>query len=245
MSCQIIILAAGNGSRMASDLPKVMHEVGGKPMIARVLSNTLAVTEDIVLVYSEQLKPHLAPYKEFCKFALQKQALGTAHAVYCVLDLIAEHVPVTVVYGDNPFISSSIIKKLLNHLISTNSAVSTLIFERNDPGQYGRIVTDKFGNLVKIVEFKHASEEEKKITLCNSGVMVFAPGILKKYIPYCVTPEQKLSSEFYLTSIIEICQNYNEKVSYLLSTDNQIVVGVNTQQELLEANNIIKTQHEV
>nr|WP_253308648.1 NTP transferase domain-containing protein [Rickettsia endosymbiont of Ceutorhynchus assimilis] len=238
MDYQIIILAAGNGSRMKSDLPKAMHPIGDTPMIEMVLRNSTQVTNDIILVYSEQLKKYLAPYQDICRFALQEEPLGTAHAVYSALNLIDDNKIIAILYGDHPLITPKVIKELINHLELTNSAVTTLSFERDNPAQCGRIITDEQGNFLKIVEFKEATEEEKKIKHCNSGVMAFAPGILKKYLPECVLKTREEKKEFYLTEIIKIGKNHDEKVSYLLSEDYNLIIGVNTQEELEEANNI-------
>ncbi|MFY9590191.1 sugar phosphate nucleotidyltransferase [Rickettsia endosymbiont of Halotydeus destructor] len=235
---QIIILAAGNGSRMKSDMPKVMHKVGNTPMLEMVLKNAAQVTNDIILVYSQQLKKYLAPYENICRFILQEEPLGTAHAVYSALNSIDDDKITTVLYGDHPLITPKVIKELINHLEVTDSAVTTLSFERDDPAECGRIITDEQGNFLKIIEFKNATEEEKKITHCNSGVMAFAPGILKKYLPELRFETANSKKEFYLTKMVKICKNYAEKVDYLLSEDYNLIIGVNTQEELKEANNI-------
>jgi UDP-N-acetylglucosamine pyrophosphorylase len=243
MSHQIIILAAGNGSRMNSELPKVMHEVGDKSMLERVVANTKVVTNDLILVHSPKLLEFIDSYKDLCKFALQPEPNGTADAVYCALDLIDENKTNLVIYADNPFISSEIILELLNHLESSKSSIITLSFKRDDPGQYGRIVTDEIGNFIKIVEFKNASDEEKKITHCNSGIMAFAPSILKKYLPLMINSSVNQDSEIYLTKIVETAKNLGERVSYLLSDNQDVIVGVNTKDELLDANKILQQQN--
>ncbi len=242
MQKQIIILAAGKGSRMKSDLPKVMHQVGGKSMLERVIDNSYNVTQDLILVYSDHIKQYISMFDKKCKFVIQEEQLGTAHAVYVANNIINNNVPVAVVYGDNPLITSDIMTGLFDHLESSNSAVSTLVFEHEEPNAYGRIVTDENGNFQKIVEFKFANDEEKKIKLCNSGIMAFAPGILKKYLPYCLDDKLKMEGkELYLTHIIEICAQNGEKVSYYTSKDSNLVVGVNTQEELGMANKIINS----
>lgn len=239
---QIIILAAGNGSRMDSKLPKVMHEVFGKPMIEMALMNALEVTEDIVLVHSTKLLPYLNSYREMCKFVLQSTPLGTAHAVDSAMGLIDHEKVVIVLYGDNPLITSKIMKDLVDHLRQTKSSIVTLAFKRKNPAQYGRIVTDANGDFLKIVEFKDATDDEKKIQLCNSGIMAFAPTILEKYLPTCVL-KSKQQKELYLTHIVEICYLNNEKVSYFLSEDVDLVVGVNTQEELAEASLLLQKHY--
>ena len=237
---QIIILAAGKGTRMKSDLPKVMHKVAGKPMIEHVIENCSKVTNDLVLVYSDHLKPYLNKFNKACKLAKQENQLGTADATATAKNLFSKDKNIGVIYGDNPLISSNIIKDLFKHLDKTNSSAVTLAFNFDQANQYGRIILDSEGNFKRIVESKFANEEEKKITLCNSGIMAFAPGILEKYIDDCLVPDSDHpTKELYLTQIIEICRKNGEKVSYFKSTEHQKVVGVNTQEELTQANTLI------
>lgn len=235
---QIIILAAGKGTRMKSSLPKVMHEVAGKPMIEHVIKNSRKVTEDLVLVYSDQLEPYLNDIGSTCKLVKQGQPLGTAHAVQVAKHLFGKE-EIAIIYGDNPLISSKIIKELFSYLRNTNAAVVTLVFDYDQPNQYGRIITDAEGNFEKIIEEKFATAEEKKITLCNSGVMIFAPGILEKYIDYCVHDSDLLAKESYLTDIIEVCKKFGKCVSYYKVQDHRSVIGINTQEELVSANNLV------
>lgn len=236
MNCQLIILAAGNGSRMNSELPKVMHKVGERTMIDMVISHALEVTQDVILVHSSQLEKYIESYRNMSKFVLQSNPLGTAHAVYTALDLVDNEKIVAVLYGDNPLITVSIISDLLEHLIVTNSAITTLSFKRDNPNEYGRIVTDECGNFLKIVEAKEANDEELAITICNSGIMAFGAGVLQKYLTAPFVENIGAVKELYLTSLIEIAQKQGEKVSYFLSPYHNLVLGVNTKQELEEAN---------
>lgn len=235
---QIIILAAGKGTRMNSPLPKVMHEVAGKSMIEHVINNSKKVTDDLVLVYSDHLEPYLDDIGADCKLVKQDQQLGTAHAVQVAKDLFGRE-EIAVIYGDNPLISGDIIKELFSYLKNSNSAVVTLAFDYDKPHQYGRIITDELGNFQKITEAKFATKEEQEITLCNSGVMVFAAGILPKYIDYCVHDSALLEKESYLTDIIEVCKKFDERVSYHKVQDYRSVIGINTPEELASANNFI------
>lgn len=235
---QIIILAAGKGTRMKSPLPKVMHNVAGRPMIEHVINNSKEVTEDLVLVYSDHLEPHLNDAASGCKLVKQDQQLGTAHAVQVAKALFSKE-EIAVIYGDNPLISSDIIKELFSHLRESNSAVVTLAFDYDKPNQYGRIITDELGNFEKITEDKYATEKEKQITLCNSGVMVFAPKILPKYINYCVHDSTISEKESYLTDIIKVCKKAGEKVSYYKAKDYRSVIGINTLEELEFVNDFI------
>jgi UDP-N-acetylglucosamine pyrophosphorylase len=240
LDVQILILAAGHGSRMESELPKVMHQVGGKPMLERVLYNALNVTNDIILVYSEKLFKFLEHYKQLCKLALQENPQGTAHAVAAANSELSHSKIIVVIYGDNPLITADIIKDLIDHLRKTKSSVVTLAFNRENPGQYGRIITDSADNFLKITEFKDASETEKKIQLCNSGIMAFAPEILEKYLSDCLISD--VSEELYLTKIIDVCVKNKELATYYLSKNSDLVIGVNTQEELEQAAIILQNQ---
>lgn len=236
---QIIVLAAGKGSRMQSSLPKVLHLVSGKPMLDRVIDNALCVTDDVIVVYSEMISEHLKSYEDRCKLVLQKDSVlrGTGYAVRCAFRLINKNKINVVLFADNPLITPNLIKKLVEELVETKSHLVALAFNRSDPGEYGRIVTDKSGRFLWIVESKLAKEEEKKITLCNSGVMAFAPSILLEYLPVCL-PNRL--GEFCLSDVVDICRCLRKKVSYLLAPNSDEVVGVNTQEDLKEANRIFK-----
>lgn len=237
---QIIILAAGKGSRMQSELPKVMHKVGGKPMLEHVIDNCHKVSEDLILVYSDHIEKFLPSFSDKCELVKQEEQLGTAHAVFVAKHKFDSEQPIGVIYGDNPLITAEIIQNLFDHMQKTDSKAVTLAFEYDRPNAYGRIVVDSDGNFEKIVEAKFANPEEQKITLCNSGIMSFAPGVLGKYIDDCLKPDpDNPEKELYLTEIIEVCAKNGEKVSYYTSDNYNLVLGVNTQEELQNANSII------
>jgi UDP-N-acetylglucosamine pyrophosphorylase len=234
---QIVILAAGNGSRMSSNLPKVMHKIGDHPMINMVVSNALAVTKDVILVHSKKLLEYLTSYKKLCKFALQTTINGTASAVEAAFHLLDHEKTIIVLYGDNPLITADIISNLKDQLNKNRSSLITLAFHRENPAQYGRIIVDKNGKFIKIVEHKLANDAEKQVQLCNSGIMAFAPYIIKKYLPQCLIQTHKVQ-ELYLTKMVEICALNNEPVSYFISNNADSVIGINTQEELQEANRL-------
>ncbi len=237
---QIIILAAGKGSRMKSELPKVMHEVAGKPMLEHVIDNCRKISDNLILVYSDHIEEFLPLFAGKCDFVKQEEQLGTAHAVFVAKSKFDPTQPIGVIYGDNPLITEEIIQNLFDHMQNTASKAVTLVFEYDKPNAYGRIVVDSNGEFERIVESKFANSEEKKITLCNSGIMSFAPGILGKYIDDCLRLDPAFpEKELYLTEIIEICAKNGEKFSYYTSDNHNLVLGVNTQAELQNANSII------
>jgi len=238
---QIIILAAGKGSRMKSELPKVMHEVGGKPMLQHVIDNCRKVTDDLVLVYSDHIEKFLPEIAQDCKLVKQEEQLGTAHAVSVARSKYDNSKPIGVIYGDNPLITPEIIEGLFERMQQSRAQAITLAFEYDKPNAYGRIVLDEQGGFLRIVESKYASEQEKQITLCNSGIMAFSPGVLDKYIDEClVKDKEQPEKELYLTEIIEVCSKHGEKVDYYLSENHNLVLGVNTQDELKNANSLIE-----
>lgn len=234
---QIIILAAGKGSRMNSTLPKVLHKIGDTTMLERVFNNCACVTNDLILVYSKQLLPHLEKFKEQCKLVEQTQGSGTASAVYSAEKLLAIDKPICVVYADNPLISTSLIESLFNHQLETKAAVVNLAFEYNKSNQYGRIITDSYGNMLEIVETAQATQEQKKITLCNSGIMVFAPNILTEYLPFCI--KKNTVEESRLTDIVNILSKRGKNVKCFKTNNYNCAIGINTQEELLHANSLL------
>jgi UDP-N-acetylglucosamine pyrophosphorylase len=239
-SCQIIILAAGSGKRMSSALPKVMHEIFGKPMIEHVVNNALGISKDIVIVTSELLKSYIAHYQNHgIKLIIQKDPRGTADAVFCALESISSTKPIVILYADNPLISADIILDLLSFLKNNHLKIATIAFNMEAPNEYGRIIVDQNGGFSKIIEAKDASDMEKAVTLCNSGIMVFAEGIIQKYMSIYMSIPRASGGEFYLTDLIELASGNKERVSYMLCRDRNKVIGINTKEELELANKAI------
>lgn len=233
--CHVIILAAGKGSRMNSDLPKVMHKVGGVPMLSKVIESASRITDDITIVYSHHLAPYLDDYQGY-HLVLQEFPLGTAHAVFSALNKRMLG-PVLVLYADNPFLSSHLMRDLLNHLEENEASIASLAFMPKDPTGYGRVITDAAGNFIKIQECKDARPEEKAVNLCNSGIMAFAPNISQKVLS--IIMNSKSDKEYYLTDAIAVASSLNMKVTFMVAKDNNEVIGVNNQEELLFAQNIM------
>lgn len=239
---QVIILAAGKGKRMKASLPKVMHKVGGKSMAQKVVEIAKIITDDVIFVHSQDIIPHLPYIANSCTPVIQEDQLGTAHAVYVAKKYFNNHKNIIVLYADVPLINYNILSDFIYSHIRKKMAISTLAFESKIPNQYGRIITDEFGKFVRIIETSCANQEELKITLCNSGIMIFAPYILDKYIDYAVMEERinhnSNQKEFFLTDMIEICSNFGEKLSYYKTEKNLLLGGVNTQDDLIAINKL-------
>jgi bifunctional N-acetylglucosamine-1-phosphate-uridyltransferase/glucosamine-1-phosphate-acetyltransferase GlmU-like protein len=232
MHKQIIILAAGKGSRMNSDTPKPMQQVKNVPMLDRVIKAARKSTSDIILVHSTTLSPYLDKYTG-CQFILQQEQLGTAHAVFCALGQIKKSSFVTVVYADHPFIDNMVIDKMFDSIQSNSYSAMTLASIQEEANSYGRIVCSG-PEISQIVEYKNLSAEQKNIKLCNSALMSFAPGVLHQFLPLVF--EQPKLTEYYLTVMVEILVKHGQKVSYVLDEECKYSLGVNTPEELKYAN---------
>jgi len=234
MQKQIVILAAGKGTRMKSDIPKPMHLVQDTPMLQRVVNASLEVTDDVVLVHSQEMQEYLQGYTN-CQLVLQNERLGTAHAVFCALDKVKPDSFVVVIYADHPFIDSAIINKVFDSIMQSSYSCVMLASIQEQENAYGRIVHNG-PEVLKIVEAKDLSEEEKSIKLCNSAVISFAPGVLNKYLP--IVMSEKKFNEYYLTSMVEVLVQNSQKVSYFVDLENKYSLGVNTKEELDNANQL-------
>ncbi|MBF8246717.1 MAG: NTP transferase domain-containing protein [Rickettsia sp.] len=238
---QILLLAAGKGRRMDSKKNKMLHCLNGMEMILHVIKNCSKVTDNIFLVYSDHIKNQV---EQFCQIKvketiLQKYPLGTAHAALLGLPYVRDDSNLCIIYGDHPLISFDVISDMFCHHLATESAITILGFEIEDLNmKYGRIILDKEQNVKKILEFQFLRMEDKKNSLCNSGIFIFSSQILKKYLPNCFDIDTSTQKEFFLTDIIEICYKAGEKISYLPSKINELAFGINTQHELKDASDI-------
>jgi bifunctional UDP-N-acetylglucosamine pyrophosphorylase/glucosamine-1-phosphate N-acetyltransferase len=234
MEKQIIILAAGKGTRMASSIPKPMQQVNNQPMLESVVSAALKVTSDIVLVHSNAMRAYLNSYTQ-TQLVLQQDQNGTAHAVFCALDKISITAFVTVIYADHPFIDNIVIEKVLAKIMTTSHSVVTLASIQDSANAYGRIMAE--GEHVKqIIEFKDLSPEQQHVKLCNSAVMCFAPGVLHEHLPTLLA--QPKEGEYYLTSIVELLVSAGKSASYIIDQNHRYSIGVNTKSELEIANQL-------
>lgn len=225
-----VVLAAGKGTRMKSDLPKAMMKVCGKPMISHIMDTLDAMNADRIVVVTapdgQIVRDEVAPH-ETC---IQDQQLGTGHAVNCAKEALQGFDgKVLVVYCDNPLITQQTFNKALNKL-DEGYAVVVLGFTPADAARYGRLKM-KGDELEKIVEYKDATEEERAIKLCNSGVMAFDGKVLFELLSKI--KNQNASGEFYLTDAIEIARKEGLKCS-VVETSAEEVAGANTQEELAQ-----------
>jgi len=230
-SLKIIILAAGESKRILSSKSKILHTIGGKTILDHVIDNVgkLVNKNNINIVISPKLKQLKKEYKKI-SFSFQTNPLGTAHAVLSCKNFYSKkNQDILILYADNPFIDKEIINKMVNLKKKNNSDLVLLTVNTNKKNEYGRIVLDKEYKVKKIVEFKDATSDQKRISICNSGIMLFKSEVLKRLIKK-IKPKNK-KKEYYLTDIIELANENNLKVDYIKSNFLK-TLGVNTKQEL-------------
>lgn len=228
-----IILAGGQGTRMKSPLPKVLHPVAGQPMIARVIQTCrrAGATEIRVVVGHGQslVKTVLQPLN--VQAYLQEKQLGTANAVLSA-QLGSIESDVLIMNGDHPLISDQDLKNFISDFKEQQLDLAVVTVELDSPGDFGRIV--RSGNsLVSIVEAKDASADTLKIKEVNTGIYIAKGEVLKKYIPLIKNNNSK--QEFYLTDLVDLALKDNLKVQTILSGNTNVAHGVNNQAELAEA----------
>ncbi|MCP5371999.1 MAG: bifunctional UDP-N-acetylglucosamine diphosphorylase/glucosamine-1-phosphate N-acetyltransferase GlmU [Hyphomicrobiales bacterium] len=234
-----IILAAGLGTRMKSDLPKVMHPLAGRPMVSHLLDSIATQDPDrVVAVIGEgmdQVAAAVAPHRT----AIQVERLGTAHAVLAARQALGDFPgDVLVLYGDTPLISPETLARMLDaRRGAADPAVVVLGFRPADPGAYGRLVTGADGGLEAIVEFKDATPEQAAIDLCNSGVMAIDGTCLWPLLDRVGNDNAK--GEYYLTDIVALARADGRACAVVEGHEDELL-GVNSRAELADAEWIVQ-----
>ncbi len=233
-----VILAAGKGTRMKSDLPKVMHKLAGKPLISHVLSAVDQLGAEKKVLVIAPVMDSVAAVAQGCDIAIQDKQLGTGHAVSCSESSLKNYTDtVLVLYGDTPLITAATLKRML--VAAQSADVVVLGMQLENPMGYGRLVVNKSGHLDAIVECKDASAEQKKITLCNSGVIAVSGkhlfALIKKITP------NNASGEFYFTDIASLA-NAERLRSMVVEAPAAELSGINSRLQLAEAEHALQTR---
>lgn len=231
-----IILGAGKGTRMKSDLPKVLMPVDNKPMIRHIIDTLeeLKVKKIVTVIApdGDAVKREVAPYPT----CVQEKQLGTGHAVLSACDCFRGFAgDILVIFGDQPLYTKESIKKLLKKRAEGFSVVC-MGFRPEDPARYGRLIMDG-EDLKRIVEFKDASDEEKKINFCNSGIMCFEGE--KLFSILSTISNDNAAQEYYLTDAIEIALRMGLKCSAVECSVDE-ASAANTLEELALLEELIK-----
>ena len=224
-----VILAAGKGTRMYSDLPKVLHTIAGKPMVKHVIDTAHQLgAENIHLIYGhggDLMRTHLA--NEQVNWVLQTEQLGTAHAVQQAAPLFKDNENIVVLYGDAPLITKETLEKLID--AKPENGIALLTVNLDNPTGYGRIIREN-GNVVAIVEQKDANADQLNIKEVNTGVMVSDGASFKKWLAR--VGNNNSQGEYYLTDLIALANQDNCQVVAVQATDVMEVEGANNRLQL-------------
>lgn len=233
-------MAAGIGKRMHSEKPKVMHLIAGRPMISYTLSNLRQVgLGNIVVVVGYKKEEVIKQVRGAVKFAIQPVALGTGDATIKGLTQVGRNIKTVVVLNgdDSAFYTPRVIKDVIKMQHTYHSVLTFVSLTKNDPLGLGRVIRDKKGNLADIVEEKDLSEDQKKIREVNDGLYVFD----RKWLGQNLGKIKKGGSgEYYLVDLIKIALKENKKVSVYKLKDNGQWQGINTPEQLSEADRLMR-----
>ncbi len=230
-----IILAAGKGTRMKSSRHKVLHEVAGRPMIEHLLASVdqLQPSQLVTIVgeYREQLQERLG---DRCAFGVQEPQLGTGHAVQQAEDALSGFDgDVLVLYGDVPFVKAKTMRAMIDRLRADDAPAAVVLgFEPQDPLRYGRVVAQQ-GQIIKMVEYKDASDEERACTMCNSGLLAARSEDLFALLTR--VKNENAQGEYYLPDIVNIAIADGRNCAVVACDSADEVAGINSRAELAAA----------
>jgi bifunctional UDP-N-acetylglucosamine pyrophosphorylase / glucosamine-1-phosphate N-acetyltransferase len=228
-----IILAAGQGTRMKSDLHKVLHPIAGRPMLLHLVASVAELAPErtvaVVGARREQVEAAVAPHG--VGIAHQAEQLGTGHAVAQARDALAAFDgDVLILYGDVPLVRAATMRSMIARLHAPDAPASVVLgFRPADPGAYGRIIADGDGRIAKMVEYKDASAEERAVTLCNSGLMAGRSADLWALLDRVTN--DNAAGEYYLPDIVMLAAA-DGRSSAVIETEADEVAGVNSRAEL-------------
>lgn len=229
----VTILAAGKGTRMESDLPKVLHKIGGKPMLSHVIQRAVELgAQKIISIIGYQhklVKETIA--NEPTRFAIQLDQLGTGHAVLqCASELSGFNGSVLVLSGDVPLISLNTLQNLLDTHNRSDSKATLLSAIVNDATGYGRVIRNSIGNLDRIVEHKDANQNELNVKEMNAGIYIFDCRTLFELLPQ--VGNNNSQGEYYLPDVLSLILHQGGKVAIEKTNNITEIQGVNTIQQL-------------
>jgi bifunctional UDP-N-acetylglucosamine pyrophosphorylase/glucosamine-1-phosphate N-acetyltransferase len=241
MKLHVIVLAAGKGSRMKSNIPKVLHPIAGQPMLHRVLqtASTLGpVQVNLVLGHGRQKIEQSLVDNESTKVTFQEQQLGTGHAVSLALANIPDDSISLVLYGDVPLISTQTLQTCVDAAQQQRLGVVTASVA--DPAELGRILRNAQGSIEAIVEYKDASVEQRAIDEINSGILAAPTSLLRGWLKNLKTDNSQ--GEFYLTDVIAMAVADRVPVTGIIAEDETEVLGINDRTQLAQAERIYQRQ---
>ncbi len=236
-----VVLAAGQGTRMKSSLPKVLHPLAGLPLVAHVVKTAASAGASSCSIVIPPDAPGFeklrAPIET--RFFEQRERLGTAHAVLTARPALEEASgPVLVLYGDTPLVSQESLRKLAA-AVDNGADMVVVGFQAKDPAGYGRLITTEAGELLAIREEKEATPEERNLALCNSGLMAFRGRLVLPLLDRI--DNRNKAAEYYLTDAVAIARSRGYRVACEVVGEDE-VRGVNTRAQLAEAEAILQAR---
>ncbi len=227
-----VILAAGKGTRMKSDLPKVLHEIAGRSMLHHVLSTVSSLSPKSTVVVVGPDMSQVADAATGATIAIQQEALGTGHAVLSARQALAGFEgTVFILFADTPLVTAQTFQAMRT-LRENGAGIVVLGFRPDDPAAYGRLITDEGGALEAIVEFKDATPEQAAVRLCNAGLMAVDGRILFELLDRVSNDNAK--GEYYLTDIVSLARAQSITCGVMEAPADE-VMGVNSRVQLAEA----------
>jgi len=225
----IVVLAAGKGTRMHSNKPKVLHSLGGRPLLAHVIASARTLGSDRILVIvghgADQVEAQLAA--EDIQFVEQREQLGTGHAVQQALPHLRDDAKVLILYGDVPLTRPETLNQLAGAV--SEQSIGLLTVELPEPGAYGRILRDQAGNVEAIVEYKDATEAQRQVREINTGILAATARQLRRWLPKL--SNNNAQGEYYLTDIIAMAREDGLNIQVAQPEEAQEVEGINNRQQ--------------
>jgi len=243
MDLATIILAAGKGKRMKSDIPKVLHPLNGRPMVHYVIDTARAIgSQKIVLIIGYKKEMVINATRKYpVEFAIQEEQLGTGHAVQQCEPIFRNYKgDVLILSGDVPLLTPSTLQELITIQQKEKPLATLLTAEMEDPTGYGRIVRNKNGYVTKIVEHKDATEETLQIKEINVGIYIFESQPLFETLP--LINNNNSQGEYYLPDVVKIYVGRGEKVAAILTSNVEETHGINDVDQLKRAEKILLTR---
>ena len=235
-----VILAAGKGTRMKSKLPKVLHKVGGHPMLEHVMDAAEAAgcRDNVVVIgHGAELVRELVGSR--ARIALQAEQLGTGHAVLQAADTLQDFTgTVMILCGDTPLLEAAELQKFYEEHVKSGAAATVMSAMMEDPFGYGRILRDANGDVAGIVEQKDATEEQKRIKEINTGNYCVEAPLLFEVLK--TLGNNNAQGEYYLTDVLAKLRGMGRKVGGVVTADSEMIMGVNSRRQLAEAESCMR-----
>ncbi|WP_132283366.1 bifunctional UDP-N-acetylglucosamine diphosphorylase/glucosamine-1-phosphate N-acetyltransferase GlmU [Natranaerovirga hydrolytica] len=234
-----VILAAGQGTRMKSKTPKVLHKILDKPLLDYVIESAKeAGAKEICVVVGHKSELVKETTYDDVQFVTQEEQLGTGHAVMQAKEFIGEKGQTIILFGDTPLITGDTLIKLKDYHSQAKNAITVLSTKVNDPKGYGRIIKDVNGNFIKSVEEKDATSEERMVNEINSGMYIYDSKVL--YESLDLVNNDNAQGEYYLPDTLSIALGKNYKVNTMCTEDPSEILGVNSRVQLAQAQKVIQ-----